>query len=123
MAFTEQQRVDIRMYMGYPALYLQVYSLLEMAMDAIEQVADSQQRVIDLLASLGVVDAQITDAYNRIQADQVGEMKIGRMSEINILRSEGRRLVGRLSAILNVEPRLDAFGEAKRNKSNYLQFA
>jgi hypothetical protein len=119
MGFTEAQKVQVRVYLGWPALYLQTYSALEYAMQAIENKVDSFNQVIVLIGQLNVVDAQLTDAYRRIKADQIGEIKIGRMSEINILRSEGRRLVGRLAALLNTSIREDAFaGYARTATSN-----
>lgn len=121
MAFTDAQRVQIRYFMGYPQLYLQTYSILEMALNAIEQKAEMSALVLELVASLQNIDAELLNGLKYIKVDRVDNiMNTSRMAHINILRSEGRRLVNRLGATLNTSRRADVFGTTSGNVSNSL---
>lgn len=116
--FTELEKVDIRCFLGWPAIYLQVYSALEYSIQAVESKPETEAKVREILAVLNAFDVRLSNAYCSIKADQVGDIKIGRMSEINILRSEARRYVGRLGALLNVGIREDAFGGYARSSNS-----
>jgi len=117
MAFTEADRVLIRQYVGWSAIFLQAQPLLESAITTIQSVAEGGVRadnstellVRSLLAQLQKVDAKLmdfdclgTNTVNRIQMDNVR----ARM----VVMQWGRTLVGRLCTVLSLEgPLSDCF--------------
>lgn len=124
MAFTSAQRISIYQYLGYAARFHQVYSFIEYAIGSIETNPDAEALVITYLGELADIDTRLTDAYRRIKADQIGEIKLTGAKEINILRSEGRRLVNRLASIMGVVPVADVYGKSTlRSRGNYLTIA
>lgn len=113
MALTEPQRDSVRQYVGWNFRFRQTDSQLELALNAVDQDATVQATVIGMLASLASIDASITDAYSRIKAKSVdGDLVLMESQEIAILRSEGRRFVGRLAAYIGVPVRQDVYGSA-----------
>lgn len=117
MAFTNAQKVQIYHYMGYANRYFQVYSSLLYAIGVIENDADASTFVLNTITSLQAIDTSIVDAYRRIKADQVGEIKLPAYKEIAILRSEGRRLVNSLELILGVNKLGDVYGIGNRRRT------
>lgn len=113
MALTNPQRVQIRLYLGWSARFRQFDSRLEMAMNAIDAQAtddpDTLAEVAALLVALAAMEPRLTDAYLRLQATKLGSIDLDARAEIAVLRSEGRRLVGRLSSTLGVPVRHDVF--------------
>jgi hypothetical protein len=65
-----------------------------------------------LLALLQDIDNKILNAHGRLRASKVGSIELNPV-EIHMLRAEGRRLVGRLCALLGVERGEDVFGEGR----------
>lgn len=109
MALTETQRASVRLYLGWPARFWQMNSRLEQAMNALASTAEEETIVVALLASLAALDANITAAYSRLKALAVGSITLSGPGEINALRSEGRRLSGRLAATLAVDVQHDVW--------------
>ena len=117
MAFTEADRVLIRQYVGWSAIFLQYQPLLESAITTIQAVTDGGVRadnstellVKSLLAQLQKVDAKLMEfdclgvnAVNKIMQDNVR----ARM----VVMQWGRVLVGRLCTVLSLEgPISDCF--------------
>lgn len=113
MALTDAQKDSVRQYVGWNFRFRQTDSQLEMALSAVDQDATVQTTVIGMLATLTAVDAAILDAYSRIKAKTlVGEVELMESQEIAILRSEGRRGVGRLAGYLGVPVRQDVYSSA-----------
>lgn len=113
MALTDAQKDSVRQYVGWTFRFRQTDSQLELALNAVDQDATVQATVIAMLATLANVDAAILDAYSRIKAKTlVGEVELMESQEIAILRSEGRRGVGRLAAYLGVPVRQDVYGSS-----------
>lgn len=111
MALTEQQRDSVRQYVGWTFRFRQTDSQLELALNAVDQDTVVQATVVAVLASLANIDTLISAAYSRIQAKAlVGEVELMESQEIAILRSEGRRFVGRLAGYLGVPVRQDVYG-------------
>jgi len=71
--------------------------------------SDTRDIVGELLLSLVDMDEKLVDAHKRIKARKLGTIDLMEEKEIGILRSEGRRFVGRLAALLGVEVRQDVF--------------
>ena len=111
MAFTETQRAQIRLYLGWSARFWQMDSRLEQAMNAMDQAKVEEQAICDgLLVSLLAQDVLITACYTRLKALAVGKITLPGHGELLALRSEGRRLSGRLASTLGVAIRHDVWG-------------
>lgn len=113
MAFTEPQRVKVRFYLGWSARFHQHDSRLEQAMNAIDVLADTQTQVELVLTDLDDLVTKLKDSYDRLKAMKVGSIELPGKNEVALLRSEGRRNVGGLAAILGVEVRQDVFGSGR----------
>lgn len=113
MALTETQRDQVRQYVGWTFRFRQTDSQLELALNAVDQDTTVQATVIVILGQLATIDTAITDAYSRIQAKAlVGEVELMESQEISILRSEGRRFVGRLAGYLGVPVYQDVYSSS-----------
>ena len=113
MALTDAQKDSVRQYVGWTFRFRQTDSQLELALNAVDQDATVQATVIAMLAALANIDAAILDAYSRIKAKAlVGEIELMESQEIAILRSEGRRNVGRLAGYLGVPVKQDVYSSA-----------
>lgn len=121
MAFSEADRVKIRIYLGFGSLYLQVDPRLENAITAIQSTADGGTRPTsdaEMAAKATIVELVDIDARIKALREQqaatelVGEMRLDAAREAQRLRQEGRTLVHRLARMLDTFPRADAFGPA-----------
>lgn len=120
MALTEAQRADIRFYCGWSARFRQFDSRLEQAMNALASTPETEARITNsitgdppgVLACLHAVDAELTAAHKRLKATKVGSIELNQ-GEIASLRSEGRRHVTRLCAMLGIEQYADVFGNSR----------
>lgn len=110
-ALTGAQKADIRLYVGWSARFHQEDSRLEHALLALDGDADAQAQVLALVAACKTIDTDLTAAHARLKASEVGSIKLN-ASELLARRSEGRRLVGRICTILDVERKHDVFGSA-----------
>jgi len=112
MALTATQKSQLRVYLGYPARFHQIQPELEQAFSALEGVPDDEALVVVLLGKLATavtgVDARLEDAHDRLQASTVGSITLN-PGEIGALRSEGRRIVGRIASLMGVTVQADAF--------------
>lgn len=116
MALTDAQRTAIRLYAGWQDGFGQFDSRLEQAMnyaDTRASVLALLQNAINgtppgLLALLADIDARLSGSYGRLKANVVGSLTLNR-AELQQLRSEGRRHVGRMCSILGVEMGHDVF--------------
>jgi hypothetical protein len=109
MALSEAQRVQIRFYLGWSARFHQFDSRLEQALNAVETLADTQTQIEAVLTDLDDIVTKLKASYDRIRAMKVASIELPGKLEIGLLRSEGRRNVGSLAAILGVEVRHDIF--------------
>ncbi len=109
--FTDVEKANIRLYMGWSARFHQGDSRLEQAMSAIagESSDATHDLVTGLLTTIEDIDTRITSSYNRMKANKVGSIDLPGAQELGLLRSEGRRFVGRLASILGIETRHDVF--------------
>lgn len=121
MAFSESDRVSIRIYLGFGSLYLQADPRLENAITALQSVTDGGTRPTndaELAAKSIIVELKDVDARIKALRDQqaatevVGELKLDSAREQARLCQEGRRYVHRLARMLDTFPRADAFGPA-----------
>lgn len=107
MAFTEAQRVQIRLFLGWPARYFQEESALEQSMNGIENEPDTVASVVVILARIADIDAKVTACYTRIKALKVGGIGLTGQLELGALRSEGMRVTSHLASTLGIEIRND----------------
>lgn len=112
MAFTTTERVQIRRYMGASALYQNLDTRLESAIDAIEADATQETEVRGtLLAELILIDAAIKKARSAAIASAADGVSVDAYRGVIMLCREGRMYAQRLARILGFdEPRGDAFG-------------
>jgi hypothetical protein len=116
MAFTAQDRTDIRLYLGYAARFYQtINSALEQAMNAVESDATVVTAIEALIADCKLIDQTIKDARRRLKMIQAEDVRYAGMQEIAGLRSEGRVAVGRIAAFLGCPVKHDAFSASGSN--------
>lgn len=108
MALTEDQKFQIRLYLGWSERFHQHDSGLEQAMSALTTRPSAEAGVISLLGECVRIDTALVAAEKRIQAAQAGPITLNSM-EITQLRDRGRQFVGRIASILGVEVRNDVF--------------
>ncbi len=110
MAFTDTQKAQIRMYMGWGARYLQTDDALRRAYDSVGNNGGADQVLVEAqLTECARVDAALLAAEARIKASKVGPIELNAI-EIDNLRDKGRTAVARMARIFGVEVRGDAFG-------------
>lgn len=117
MAWTEADRVKIRHYLGFAAIFLQADPRLESAITAVQSVADGGARpdnstelhIRQILAKLAKVEEELEKLWPQMQAGVIDELKVDAVRATVMLRSEGRRLVHGLAAALSTSPRRDVF--------------
>ncbi len=108
---TNGQRMQIRLYLGWSERFHQTDSQLEQAMNALDssQSTDAEALILTVIMALIDIDTRLVDALRRLKATQVASITLPGPMEIAMLRSEGRRLVGRIASLLGVEVRHDVF--------------
>lgn len=125
MAWTESDRVTIRHYLGFAAIYTQADPRLENALTAIQAVSDggtrpdnsSELQVRGWLADLILIETNLRNLWNKAMALTVDELKVDPVRGMQMLRMEGRRLVTNLATILSTRPRRDVFSSLSPNFS------
>lgn len=121
MAFLESDRVQIRMFLGYSALYLQADPRLESAITAIQSTTDggtrpdssSETQAKSLITSLQGIDTSLNTLDTFLGAVKADEATLSTVREDMRLRMKGRALVHRLGRIFDTRPRADIFGPAE----------
>jgi hypothetical protein len=117
MAFLESDRVQIRQYLGFGALFLQLDNRLESAINSIQSIADggtrpdssSEVALKAIVTKLQAVDSAIDALSVQQGAHEVDEIKLDSARETLRLRMVGRQYVGRLARMLDTAPRSDCF--------------
>lgn len=117
MAWTEADRVKIRHYLGFAAIFHQADPRLESAITAVQSVADggarpddsTEQHIRRILADLDIVETRLKALWSQMQAAVIDELRVDAGRAAAMLRSEGRRLVHGIAAALSTSPRRDIF--------------
>ena len=126
MALTEADRVLIRQYVGWSAIFLQFQPLLESAITTIQSQADGGTRVdnsTELLVKKLLVELQQVDA-KLLEFDCLGTMVVNKIQQDNIrarmvIMQWGRVLVGRLCTVLSLEgPITDCYSSSPSGRVN-----
>lgn len=107
-AFSDTERAQIRMYLGYSGRFVQTDDALQRALDATDNKPADQAIVLAQLAECQRIDASLTSAEGRLKASKAGPIELNG-DEIEQLRDRGRQAVGRMARQLGVEVRGDAF--------------
>lgn len=124
MAFTEYDRVQIRLYMGASAIFAQLWPALENAIRLVQSNADGGDRPDDsteilvksIIAGLQAADARILDLQCTIESGKVDELAVDPVRGTLLVRSNARALVGRLSNTLGMRgPLADVFSARPAN--------
>lgn len=109
--FSDTEKAQIRLYLGYPDVYLDANSRLESAMVVVETSRPEVVTIVqDLLTKLAAVDDLLTSAASNGGLKRAEDIEWYQGQEIRDKRNEGRRLAGRLSGIFGVPIETDAFG-------------
>lgn len=111
--FTDSQKAQIRLYLGYGDAFRYKHTRLESILDNIS--AESEAIVIATLAQIAAVDAQfassaMTSAGIR-RVDEIWFFPAEQGGMIAQLRNIGRQYIGRLSIILGVPIYGDYYGK------------
>ncbi len=109
--FTLAERARIRRLLGWEARFLQYDTRLESAMDAINNVSPADQDVIrDIFTKLDGLDTKIESAQVKFGVDRVGSIYLNSLNMLGLLKSEAKRYVDNMAAILGVECRANFYG-------------
>lgn len=116
-AWTEAERVKIRRYLGFSAIFTDSQPLLENAITSVLATADGGSRpnnatqvsIQAILTNLDELEAELKKLWKKAVATQVEDIKIDPARAMIVLRMEGRRLVTALSVSLGTTPCRDIF--------------
>lgn len=111
MALTDTERSQIRKYLGFPGRFYQLDTELESAMSVLNGTED-EDRVREELARCIAIDAELDALLGSVQdVIQAGStIQLRPAMQLQLIRNRGRQAVGRISAVLAVKIRSDAFG-------------
>ena len=104
MSFTDDQKMQIRLALGYPGLFLTQNVRLEGALQTAGNDVAYSAQILSCLAQLLDVDTRISNYARGIAGitGAVGDVEFKAGGALSDLRSEGRIWVGRLSILTGV---------------------
>ena len=117
MAFTEAERVQIRRFLGYPAVHQGEGRSLNSSIAAVQAAGDgglmadnsTEVAVRGFLANLAALEAQIAQLWESMLASKIETIEIDPARGLFALYADARRLVGHISDALDVRPVRDVF--------------
>lgn len=104
MALTPAQKALCRQYLGWSFGFNDRDSHLEQSFNGLETKPDEEALVVAVLVSIADIDSKIVLAHKRLKARKVGDIGLN-FGEVEQLRDEGNRFIGRMSRMLGVEVR------------------
>jgi hypothetical protein len=111
VAFSPEEKTRIRMLLGWGARFWQLETRLENAIEAVENELPTETAQIQtLLSKLTVIDTKITEALDTAGVTAVSTIHLDSDQGISHFRSEGRRLVEAIAAILQVPIKRNFYG-------------
>jgi hypothetical protein len=121
--FQESDRVILRDMLGFSALFLQADPRLEFAITNVQSITDGGTRpdnstelaIRGYMNDYANVCSNLVNLWSKALATQVDEIKIDCYRGMALLRSEGRRTVGRVARALGANPRFDIFSTPEYN--------
>jgi hypothetical protein len=123
MAFSQQDRVNVRHFLGFGSIFKQADLRLENALTSIQSVADggsqpdstSENAVRAIVADLLNVECMLKSLWGQFAVGRAASVRLDAARAMIALRMEGRRLVTGLSSVLATNPRRDAFASTAPN--------
>jgi hypothetical protein len=127
MSFSESDRVQVRHFLGFGAMFLQADPRLENAITAVQSVADGGTRpdnstellIKGLVTDCQTIEGALKALWNRVYVTSVtgtDGAQLDTFKGMVQLRSEGRRLVNGICRAMGLKgPRSDAFAAATPN--------
>jgi hypothetical protein len=121
MAFSEAERVQVRRWLGFPAIFQQAEPRLENALTSVQSIADGGSRpdnstevaIRGYLTTLATIESQELSLLTQMQALKADNIGIDPVRGMMGLRQIGRRYVRHLADALATSPRGDAWSAAK----------
>lgn len=123
--FTESDRVKIRRWLGFSAIFLQADPRLEAAISAVQATADGGTRpddssvlaVLSYLTKLDGIESQWMQLTTEggMQAGKVDELGVDPLRGLQGLKQVGRMYVGYIADVFDTRPRRDVFSPARIN--------
>lgn len=117
--FIESDRVKIRKWLGFSAIFLQADPRLELAITSVQAIADGGSRpndstvvaILSYLTKLDGIEAQwmLLTTEGGMQGGQVDELKIDPLRGLQGLCKIGRMYVGFIADALATRPHRDVF--------------
>ncbi len=121
MAFAESDRVQIRHFLGFSAIFLQADPRLENAILSVQAVTDpggtrpdnsTELQIKALIVDLQSIETKLKALWDQAQVSAAGKVALDVFRGRMMLCSEGRRLVNGLCRALGTHPRADIFSSA-----------
>ncbi len=117
MAFAESDRVQIRRWLGYSAMYASRDPILESAITSAQAEADGGSRpdsttetaIKGWVSELATLETKWKDLYDQMQAYKIDETTVDPARGLATLFKIGRMYVGHLSDALSTPVRRDVF--------------
>lgn len=114
---TDEEKSDIRFYLGYPEVFIYNNSRLENAMDVVGSNIIVMNRIRSILAQIKQLEEKISEydsvletaGIKRVEEIEFFNEKEAKSKE-QALKKEAKVLVGRLSSILGTPINGDVFG-------------
>jgi hypothetical protein len=101
--FTDEERARLRVLLGWSSLYHETDDRLENAMDAFSTVPTDLARIRTLLTELDTIDALIVQSRDTAGVTKAGSIELMSDSGQGFHKSEGRRLVNAIAALIGCE--------------------
>lgn len=120
MAFTEAERVQIRRWLGVPAIFVQAEPRLETAITTVQAVSEGGSRpdnttelaIRGYLAQLATIETKWQAWLDEMEAHKVDEIVIDPIRGLAGLFKIGRNYVGHIADALDHPPVRDVFTTA-----------
>lgn len=126
MAFTEPQRVQIRLMLGYPDVFRSYNPRLEGVFDVIGSRPDTQAAVVDLLTKIAALDLQLGTILSLAGLKRAEDVEwyqalnTKMSAPMQAVATLGRIYIGRMSALMGVPIYSDFFGTGGYAGDNYM---
>jgi len=110
MGFTDPERARIRSLLGWVARWHHMQTRLESAFTAMDQLPDDVTQIRTYLTQLDSIDSLLAEAQGIAGVKRTGSIELVDDQGISVLKSEGRRLVEAIDAILGAGIKRNFYG-------------
>lgn len=122
MALTDDEKAELRKYLGYTDLDQGQYSDVEGSMLAVSDEGQAQIRAI--LADLVLIEGFRRDSWKLQKIEKAEQVTLRGADGIQTLRHEGQALIGNLASILGLRVAVRYFfetgGTANQRNTGYM---